>query len=174
MAAHQAPPMHAYMPSCFSHVQLCATLWTAAHQAPLSTGFSRQEYWSGLPCSPTGDISDSGIEHMCPAPLALQVYSLLLSHQGRPPPRGWDLKYARANHSQALGRRCCVAVKSTGLWNWKNMTQISPLLLCDQSKRISELQVPWLYNPPGALLGGLNAYLRHLAESKMQSLPSRN
>ena len=33
----------------FSHVQLCATLWTAAHQAPLSTGFSRQEYWSGLP-----------------------------------------------------------------------------------------------------------------------------
>ena len=35
--------------SCFSHVQLCATLWTAAHQAPLSTGFSRQEYWSGLP-----------------------------------------------------------------------------------------------------------------------------
>ena len=35
--------------SHFSHVQLCATLWTAAHQAPLSKGFSRQEYWSGLP-----------------------------------------------------------------------------------------------------------------------------
>ena len=33
----------------FSRVQLCATLWTAAHQAPLSTGFSRQDYWSGLP-----------------------------------------------------------------------------------------------------------------------------
>ena len=33
----------------FSHVRLCATLWTAAHQAPPSTGFSRQEYWSGLP-----------------------------------------------------------------------------------------------------------------------------
>ena len=40
--------------SHFNHVQLCATLWTAAHQAPLSTGFSRQEYWSGLPFpSPT-------------------------------------------------------------------------------------------------------------------------
>ena len=39
------------MLSCFSHVQLYATLWTAAHQAPLSTGFSRQEYWSGLPFS---------------------------------------------------------------------------------------------------------------------------
>ena len=37
------------MLSHFSHVQLCATLWTAAHQAPLSTGFSRQEYWSELP-----------------------------------------------------------------------------------------------------------------------------
>ena len=42
-------PMHACMLSCFSHVQLYATLWTAAHQALLSTGFSRQEYWSGLP-----------------------------------------------------------------------------------------------------------------------------
>ena len=35
--------------SCFSHVQLCATPQTAAHQAPLSLGFSRQEPWSGLP-----------------------------------------------------------------------------------------------------------------------------
>ena len=41
--------MHAWMLSCFSRVRLCATLWTAAHQAPLSTGFSRQEYWSGFP-----------------------------------------------------------------------------------------------------------------------------
>ena len=35
--------------SPFSRVQLCVTPWTVAHQAPLSTGFSRQEYWSGLP-----------------------------------------------------------------------------------------------------------------------------
>ena len=35
----------------FSHVQLSVTLWTAARQAPLSRGFSRQEYWGGLPCS---------------------------------------------------------------------------------------------------------------------------
>ena len=41
--------MHACMLSRFSRIQLCATLWTAAHQAPLSTGFSRQECWSGLP-----------------------------------------------------------------------------------------------------------------------------
>ena len=35
--------------SCFSRVRLCVTPWTAAHQAPLSLGFSRQEHWSGLP-----------------------------------------------------------------------------------------------------------------------------
>ena len=43
-------PMHACMLSRFSHVRLCAIPWTAAHQAPLSTGFSRQEYWSVLRC----------------------------------------------------------------------------------------------------------------------------
>ena len=38
-----------FMLSCFSHVQLFATPQTAAHQAPLSMGFPRQEYWTGLP-----------------------------------------------------------------------------------------------------------------------------
>ena len=48
---------NACMRSCFSRVRLCATLWTAAHQAPLSLGFSRQEYLSGLPfLSPSKDI----------------------------------------------------------------------------------------------------------------------
>ena len=41
--------MHACMLSCFSRVRLCVTPWTAAHQAPLSMGLPRQEYWSGLP-----------------------------------------------------------------------------------------------------------------------------
>ena len=50
------------MPSCFSHVQHFAILWTVAHQAPLSMGFSRQEYWSGLPCPSPGDLPDPGIE----------------------------------------------------------------------------------------------------------------
>ena len=40
--------------SRFSHVQLCKTPWTAAHRVPLSTGFSRQEYWSGLPLPSPG------------------------------------------------------------------------------------------------------------------------
>ena len=48
--------------SCFSSVRIFVTLWTVVHQAPLSLGFSRQEYWSGLPCSPPGDLPDPGIE----------------------------------------------------------------------------------------------------------------
>ena len=48
--------------SCFSRVQLFANLWTVALQAPLSMGFSRQEYWSGLPCPPPGDLPDPGVE----------------------------------------------------------------------------------------------------------------
>ena len=44
----------------FSHAQLFATLWTVACQAPLSKRFSRQEYWSGLPCP--SDLLDPGIE----------------------------------------------------------------------------------------------------------------
>ena len=50
------------MLSHFSDVQLCATLWTVAHQAPRSMGFSRQEPWSGLPCPPSGDLPDPGTE----------------------------------------------------------------------------------------------------------------
>ena len=46
----------------FSCVRLFATLWTVAHRAPLSMGFSRQEYCSGLPCPPSGDLPDPGIE----------------------------------------------------------------------------------------------------------------
>ena len=55
-------------------LQLCltlfATLWTTAHQASLSMGFSRQEYWSGLPGPPPGDLPDPGIE---PSSLASPV-----------------------------------------------------------------------------------------------------
>ena len=45
-----------------SRVRLFATPWTAAHQAPPSMGFSKQEYWSGLPFPSPGDLSDPGIE----------------------------------------------------------------------------------------------------------------
>ena len=69
----------------FSHVRLFVTLWSVAHEAPLSTGFSSQEYWSGLPFCPSGDLPDPGIEPMSPANPCLlhwQVDSLPLSHLG--------------------------------------------------------------------------------------------
>ena len=48
--------------SCFSHIWLSVTSWTVALQAPLSVGFSRQKYWSGLQCLPPGDLPNPGIE----------------------------------------------------------------------------------------------------------------
>ena len=48
--------------SVLSRVRLFATPWTVTNQAPLSTGFSRQEYWSGLPFPPPGELPDPGIE----------------------------------------------------------------------------------------------------------------
>ena len=50
------------MLSPFSLVRLFATLWTVAHQIHLSMGFSRQEYWSGLPRAPPGDLPNPGIK----------------------------------------------------------------------------------------------------------------
>ena len=44
-----------------------ATPWTVAHQTPLSMGFPRQEYWSGLPWPPSGDLPNPGIEPASPA-----------------------------------------------------------------------------------------------------------
>ena len=65
-----------------SRLTLLATVWTVASQAPLSMGFSWQEYWSGLPRPPPGDLPVPGIEPMSLVPPALQVDSLPLSHQG--------------------------------------------------------------------------------------------
>ena len=60
-----------------TNVRLVATPWTIAHQASLSMGFSRQEYWSGLPFPSPGGVPDPGIKPRSPA---LQVDSLHLSH----------------------------------------------------------------------------------------------
>ena len=71
------------IPLCYvaSVVSNSETLRTAACQASLSMGFSRQEYYSGLPCPPPGNLPDPGIK---PGPPALQADSLPLSHQGSP------------------------------------------------------------------------------------------
>ena len=72
------------MLSRLSQVQLFATLWTIACQAPLSMGFSRKEYWNGLPCPPPGDLPDPGIKPACLTSLHWQVSSLSLVPPGKP------------------------------------------------------------------------------------------
>ena len=57
----------------FSCVQLFVTLWTVAHQASLSMGFPRQEYWSGLPFPSLGDLPNPGIEPTSPMSPVLQA-----------------------------------------------------------------------------------------------------
>ena len=101
--------------SRFSHVQLCTTPQTAAHQAPLSLGFSRQEYWSGLPFpSPTKALQ------ACPtlrdpvdcSPPGSAVYGILQakilerivqrgSYEGIFPTQGWTLRLLSLLHWQA-------------------------------------------------------------------------
>ena len=71
--------------SCFSHVRLFLTLWTTAHQAPLSKGFSRQEYWSGLPFPSSGDLPDPGIKPTSLCLLHWQVDPLPLTPPGKAP-----------------------------------------------------------------------------------------
>ena len=84
--------MHAQL---LSHVRLFVTLWSVAHQAALSMGFFRQEYWSGLTFLSPGDLSNPGIEPASPVFPALQVYALptellgkLIRHQDKNLPTG--------------------------------------------------------------------------------------
>ena len=60
------------------------TLWTVARQASLSMGFSRQDYWNGLPCPPPGDLTDQGIQAASPESAALQADSLPSEPSGKP------------------------------------------------------------------------------------------
>ena len=60
------------------------TPWIVAHQAPLSMGFSRQEYWSGLPFASPGDIPDSGIKVASPVSSAPKADSLPAEPAGKP------------------------------------------------------------------------------------------
>ena len=67
-----------------SCVQLLVTPWTVAYQAPPSIGFSRQEYWSGLPFPSPGDLPNPGIKPRSPA---LQADALLSDPPGKPKER---------------------------------------------------------------------------------------
>ena len=80
-----------------SHVWLFATPWTVACQAPLSMGFSRQEYWSGLPFPLPGDLPDSGIKPASPLFPARQADFLPVEPKGSKDCNGNSLKISRAS-----------------------------------------------------------------------------
>ena len=77
------------------------TPWTVACQTPLSGGFSRQEYWSGLSFPSPGDLPDPGIELMTPA---LQGGSLALSHQGNLPLLTYKMRIVKVRFSQPCNK----------------------------------------------------------------------
>ena len=85
----------------FSCARLFDTLWTVAWQCPLSLGLSRQEYWSGLPCSSEGDLPNPEIEAAFPLSPALQAVSLPLSQWGSPMTL-WKWKWSRSVVSNSL------------------------------------------------------------------------
>ena len=104
-------PHHCLRLSCFSRVRLFVTLWTIAHQAPLAIGFSRQEYWSGLPCPPLGDLPDPGIELWSPALRADALTS-------EPPGKtygcdSWTVK--KAEHRR---------IDAFKLWCWRRLLRV--------------------------------------------------
>ena len=80
-----------------SHVQLFATPWTVAHQAPPSKGFSRQEYWSGSPFPSPGDLPDPGIEPKSPT---LQADALTSEPPGKP-----DIKKRWQEYTEELYKK---------------------------------------------------------------------
>ena len=79
-----------------SHFRLSVTPWTVARQVPLSMGFSRQEYWSGLPCLPSRDLPSSGIKPGLPH--CWQIFFYHLNHQGSPRILEWvAYSFSRGN-----------------------------------------------------------------------------
>ena len=81
---HAKSPFGCMYANSFSDVWLFATLWTVVHQAPLSMGFSRQEFWSGLPFPPPGDLPNPGIEPASPA-LAGRFFTTETPGKPKPP-----------------------------------------------------------------------------------------
>ena len=93
------------MLSHFSRVQLFVTTWTVARQAPLSMEFSRQEYWSGLPCPPPEDLLNLGIKPVSLTFPALQAGSLVLAPPVQEPQASSAFRTPTAGSLQSWDRR---------------------------------------------------------------------
>ena len=93
-----------------SHVQLSVTLWTVTYQASPSMGFSRQEYWSGLPFPSPGDLPDPGIK---PGSPALEADTLT----SEPPGKEIESKYLTMH--QTASNTELYDMKFSSYWSWK-------------------------------------------------------
>ena len=147
------------MLSNLSCVRLFVTLWTVAHQAPLSMGLFKQEHWSGLLCPPPGGLPNPGIEPTSPAVLALQVSSLLLSLQGSPyftqnsvyklmlpsqfvQPSHFPPTVSTNRIHKALNFFFCHALQHVGLVPWPAIKPITPALGAWSLKLWTSREVP--------------------------------
>ena len=113
-----------------------ATPWTAARQAPLSMGFSRQEYWSGLPCPPPGDLPHPGIEARSPT---LQAHCLPCE------PPGMPQKTSVPSLCEGLGRDSQRDRKISVYPDFKTIANLQMLFTQSLSKQIYMCCPIWLY-----------------------------
>ena len=105
------PSLLLHVLSHFSHVRLFATLWTVARQAPLSMGFSRQEYWSGLPFPPLGDLPDSKIKPTSITFPALAGRFFTTSDTWKVPPSPYTHTHTHAHtHTLVHRRDLCICI----------------------------------------------------------------
>jgi len=86
----------------FSDVQVFATPLTIAHQAPLSMGYSRHKYWSGLPFPSPGDLPNPGIKPTSSMSSAIQADSLPLNHLGSPISQTEKNKYCKISPASGI------------------------------------------------------------------------
>ena len=109
--------MRVCMLSHFSHVRLFATLCTGACQAPLSMGFSRQEYWSGLPCPSTGVFPTQGLKLHLLHLLPWQAGSLPLVPLGKPAFNQWLISiHARCHSKRFENMNSCTSHTTPVKW----------------------------------------------------------
>ena len=103
-----------------THIWLFVTAWTVAHQAPLSMGFSRQEFCSGLPIPPPGDLPDAGVEltsRMFPA-LIGRFFTPSTTYRAYHTSSNFTQKHLpKRNKKIRLNREICINVHSSFIQN---------------------------------------------------------
>ena len=114
---------------CVDHDHACMlSPWTVAHQAPLPMGFSRQEYWSGLPFSPSGNLSDPGFEPKSPTSPALAGGIFTTEPPGSPVQLVYSFSFARSLNSRDWLYNTVPTLNNTVLCTWNYINWIDVML----------------------------------------------